>query len=75
MKINYNDVVIWVILALFYFLILLILFIAFVSWVIKFSQELNYLKSEISRTHGEEKKYWINKKRRLWLSIIPFFKY
>lgn len=61
MEINYNDVFFGVILALFYILILLILFIAFVSWLNKFSQELKYLKSEISRTHGEERKYWINK--------------
>ncbi len=40
-----------------------------------FSRELHMLNMEISRTSGEERRYWKRRRRRLWLSIIPFIKY
>jgi len=40
-----------------------------------FSQELNYINSEIMRSEGQELKYWKKQRRRLWLSLIPFVKY
>lgn len=41
-----------------------------------FSTELKYLKLEINRTRGDERKYFIKKKRILVLSyIFPFIKY
>ena len=55
--------------------ILLILFIRAVSYFYDFSQELKYLNNEINRTHGGERRYWLHKRRRLWLSLIPFVKY
>ena len=39
------------------------------------SVELRYLNMEIGRTEGAERRYWICKRRRLWLSLIPFVKY
>ena len=41
----------------------------------KFSRELRYLNMEISRTTGEDRKYWKKKKQKLLLSLIPFVKY
>ncbi len=40
-----------------------------------FSKELRYLNNEIRRTDREERRYWIGRKRRLWLSLLPFIKY
>lgn len=40
-----------------------------------FSQELKYINTEIRRTSGSERRYWLYKRRRLWLSLIPFVKY
>ncbi len=40
-----------------------------------FSYELQKLNGEIKRCHGGEKKYWKRKRRRLWLSLIPFVRY
>lgn len=45
------------------------------SFATKFISELRQLNNEILRTTGEEKKYWIGRRRRLWLSLIPFIKY
>ena len=46
-----------------------------VSFTTKFISELRQLNNEILRTTGEEKKHWIRRRRRLWLSLIPFIKY
>ena len=40
----------------------------------KLISELKYVNSEIRRTRGSERKAWQKKKRRLWLSLIPFYK-
>ena len=56
-----------------FFLILIL--VGLVSFFNDFSQELKYLNNEIGRTHGSERRYWIRRRRRLWLSLIPFVKY
>ena len=48
---------------------------ACVSFFQDFSTELKYLNNEIRRTDGAERRYWIKRKRKLWLSLIPFVKY
>lgn len=47
----------------------------FARWYYDFLRTLKNLKCEIGRTKGEERKYWIREKRRLWLSILPFVRY
>ena len=56
------------------FLWILLLF-ALVSFLNDFSKELNYINCEIGRTTDEEQRYWIRKRRKLWLSLIPFVRY
>lgn len=45
------------------------------DFVSAFREELRYLNNEIRRSMGEEQRYWIRQRRRLWLSLIPFVKY
>ena len=40
-----------------------------------FFAELRYLNMEIGRTRGRERKHWKRKRRRLFLSLIPFARY
>ena len=40
-----------------------------------FRRELRYLNNEIARTDGEERRHYMRRRRRLWLSLIPFVKY
>ena len=40
-----------------------------------FRRELKYINLEIGRTYGEEREDWKRKRRRLWLSLLPFVKY
>ena len=41
----------------------------------EFTQELRYLNTEIHRTSGEQRRHWLRRRRRLWLSLIPFIRY
>ena len=52
--------------------LLLLIFSRRIMW---FFQELKYLNDEIRRNDGREKARWKRRKRRLFLSLIPFVKY
>ena len=52
--------------------LLLLIFSRRIMW---FFQELKYINDEIRRNDGREKARWKRRKRRLFLSIIPFVKY
>ena len=56
-------------------LILFVILIGLIQFYNEFITELQYLSSEIERTDGEERAYWISQRRRLWLSLLPFVKY
>ena len=47
----------------------------FVTWLNDFQQELLYINNEIARTTGRERKIWKKRRRRLWLTVIPFVRY
>ena len=49
--------------------------LAFVKWWRDFREELEDIKYEISISKGREREWWIRRRRRLWLSILPFVKY
>jgi len=51
------------------------LLLHFFVWLYAFMRELRTINIEIGRTEGEDKRHWIRRKRRLWLSIIPFVRY
>ena len=38
-----------------------------------FRDELNYINAEINRTVGSERIHWQHEKKRLWLSLIPYY--
>ena len=63
--------------------VLLVIVIAFFSILIlvglsmkinEFRHELDYLNREIGRTEGAEREHWKREKRRLWLSLLPFYR-
>ena len=41
----------------------------------EFIRELQYLNKEIACNSGAERTYWVQQRRRLWLSLLPFVKY
>lgn len=45
-----------------------------IRWYFQFSHQLRYLNKEIRRTRGAERKLWKRRRRRLWLSLLPFFR-
>ena len=54
---------------------LILLCLWLVPVIIGFRDELEYLNMEIQRTEGRERAHWEKKKRKLWLSLIPFVRY
>ncbi|MBQ9973985.1 MAG: hypothetical protein IJP02_03390 [Oscillospiraceae bacterium] len=62
-----------------YVILGLVALLGFVIWLARFvndfSRELRILNMEIGRTEGPERRHWIRKRRRLWLSLLPFYKY
>ncbi len=68
---NEDYWLIWIIVAF----ILLLVFIRAVCFFYDFSKELKYLNIEIARADDDEIDYYLYKRRRLWLSLIPFVKY
>lgn len=58
--------------------VLLLLFAILMGIIYKYNEfitELQYLNNEIERTDGEERAYWLSRRRRLWLSLLPFVNY
>lgn len=48
---------------------------AFLKWWKNFCNELEDIKYEINTSKGKEREWWIRRRRRLWLSILPFVRY
>ena len=69
------DTGLYVLIGIFAAFILVILFVNLCMFANDFSRELKYVNGEINRTEGAEQRCWIRKRRRLWLSLIPFVKY
>lgn len=60
--------------ALFIGAIIFLIIVRFALRLEGFKRHLKYINMEISRTSGSERKYWQKQKRRLFLSLIPFYK-
>lgn len=48
---------------------------ALVRKIVATRRTLRHIDMEISRTDGEERRYWRHKRKRLLLSLIPFSKW
>lgn len=70
-----GDKIYSVFLIVFALILLVCALVWFAIYVNKFSSELKYLNAEIERSDDDKREYWIKRRRRLWLSIIPFIKY
>ena len=71
---NINQDVVFLIAAVV-LLLLFVILIGLIQFYSEFVAELQYLNSEIERTDGDERAYWLSRRRRLWLSLLPFVKY
>ncbi len=69
-----EDPVIIILLAIMILFVAALLIVGLVMKLNGFTQELDYIKREIGRTTGVEQKHWKRKKRRLWLSLLPFYR-
>lgn len=70
-----SDIVLYALIGIIALFFLVLLVVGGVSFYNSFSRELQDINNEIRRTRGEERQHWMRKRRRLWLSLIPFIKY
>lgn len=70
-----SDIVLYVLIGSIVLFFLVLLVVGGVSFYNRFLRELQDINNEIRRTRGEERQHWMRKRRRLWLSLIPFIKY
>lgn len=70
-----EEEALWILIALLGGMFGFALTVKFAMWLNGFISERNYLNNEIGRTVGSEQRYWKRRRRRLWLSIIPFVRY
>ena len=70
-----NDTGLFVMFILVILFLTSLLLVSFIRWVLDFRWELKRLKSEIGRTKGREQERWKRKKKKLWLSLLPFVRY
>lgn len=68
------DPVIGVLLVVVVAFFVIVFFIGLIMKINDFTNELNYINREIGRTTGGEQRYWKREKRRLWLSLLPFYR-
>ncbi len=68
------DPGIYIILAVMISFFAIIFFVGLVLKIRDFIREQDYINREIGRTTGGEQRYWKREKRRLWLSLLPFYR-
>lgn len=69
-----TDPIINILFAIIIIFFAVLFLVAFVSRMYEFSRELDFINREIQRTSGGEQRYWKREKRRLWLSLLPFYR-
>ncbi|MBO5891674.1 MAG: hypothetical protein J6Q30_03055 [Oscillospiraceae bacterium] len=69
-----NNLIINILLAIIIVFFAVLLIVALAMKINSFSRELDYIKREIGRTTGAEQRRWKREKRRLWLSLLPFYR-
>lgn len=53
-----------------------VLFVATALWLPKFQRELRHVNLRIEQARSErERQHYLRRRRRLWLSLIPFVRY
>ncbi len=72
---NENDTTLFCLIGVVCVLVVFLLLTVLIKFLNDFRSEFRYLNTEIHRTEGREQKHYIRRKRRLWLSLIPFVKY
>lgn len=72
---NETDVLLYWLTGIVVVFLLIGMLSSFARFVNDFSRELRMLNNEVRRTYGAERRYWLRQRRRLWLSLLPFFRY
>ncbi|MBQ4066142.1 MAG: hypothetical protein IJD22_00730 [Clostridia bacterium] len=72
---NNEYIIVWVAVGAVALVILTAILLNIIEWAGFFSKELRRINGEIERSEGAERRHWQKRKKRLFLSILPFVKY
>ena len=71
-----NDQTFIVFLVIGIGMLAVVLFVALAVWLPKFQRELKHVNRRNQNAQSErERQHYIKRRRRLWLSLLPFVKY
>ena len=69
-----KDIAIIIILAVIILFVAVLILVGLAVKLNEFSRERDYIEREIRRTTGAEQRRWKREKRRLWLTLLPFYR-
>ena len=69
-----DDTIVWGLVAVVGIIIIGGIVASIIKRFGSFKRQLSYINMEISRTAGEERKHWKKRRRKLWISWLPFTK-
>lgn len=69
-----KDIAIIIILAVIILFVAVLILVGLAVKLNEFSRERDYIEREIRRTTGAEQRHWKREKRRLWLTLLPFYR-
>jgi len=69
-----KDIAIIIILAVIILFVVVLILVGLAVKLNEFSRERDYIEREIRRTTGAEQRRWKREKRRLWLTLLPFYR-
>lgn len=69
-----KDIAIIIILAVIILFVAVLILVGLAVKLNEFSRERDYIEREIQRTTGAEQRHWKREKRRLWLTLLPFYR-
>lgn len=69
------DNVTWILLVIVGLFVAGGFLVALIIKITGFRRELRYIEREIARTEGSERSHWQRKKQKLWLSLLPSYRW
>lgn len=72
---NSTDTPLYIFLSIAAIIFLILVISKLYLSIKEFFLELRYINCELHRATDSERSYWLRRRKRLWLSLIPFVRY
>lgn len=72
---NEQELGLYVLACLLVAFFLVVFVFGFAIFLKDFCSEMRFINREIARTKGAERRHYVRRRKRLWLSLLPFIEY